>query len=188
MDRFGNDTMNQPNAGVAEEKEVTVMTVWPTLAATGYGRFWGRIFENKWGFSFFGVPITVGRLMALVSIPMILPLYFHMLIPRLPLVVFGFSNPACRRYRLTSQRVLVEQGFDGGEQKSIPLGRFDSIDIEVRAGQAWYPAGELIFRRGTAETFRLSGVPHPEPFRQTCMKSHNGFVGVHEATEAGITG
>ena len=182
--------MNQARTGLASavEKEVTVMTVWPTLSATGYGRFWGRIFTIKWGFSLFGVPITVGRILALLSIPLILPLYFHMLIPRLPLVVFGISNPACRRYRLTNLRVVVEQAFGGGEQKSIPLDRFDSIDLDVLAGQAWYPAGELIFRRGTAEIFRLSGVPHPEPFRQTCMKAHVGFVGVQELKKSGISG
>lgn len=185
--RQGN-RMAQAIAGVVsdQEKETTVMTVWPSIAATAYGRWWGRRFENELGITLFGVPITVGRLMALVSIPFILPLYFHMLIPRLPFVVFGFSNSGCRRYRLTNRRVLVEQGFGGGEQQSVTLDRFDSVEIETLAGQAWYPAGDLVFRNGQIETFRLSGVPHPKPFRQTCLKAHAGFVGVQKARDMGV--
>jgi hypothetical protein len=180
--------MTQPIAGVtpASQREATIMTVWPSLAATGYGRWWGRRFENKVGLTLFGIPLNFGRLMALVSIPFVLPLYFHMLIPRLPFVVFGWPNPACRRYRLTNRRVIVEQPFGGGEQASVSLDRFDSITVEVQPGQAWFPAGDLVFRLGQVETFRLHGVPHPEPFRATCMKAHQGYVGVQKARELGV--
>jgi hypothetical protein len=179
--------MMQPIAGVspASERETTIMTVWPSMAATAYGRWWGRRFENQLGMTLFGIPLTLGRLMALVSIPLILPLYFHMLIPRLPFVVFGVPNPACRRYRLTNRRVIVEQPFGGGEQQSVSLDRFDSIEVDMLAGQRWYPAADLVFRNGQIETFRLKGVPHPEPFRQTCMKAHLVFVGVVKAQRMG---
>lgn len=179
--------MPQAIAGVAPPAlaEVTIATVWPSLAATAYGRWWGRRFANKVGLTVFGIPLTIGRLMALVSIPFILPLYFHMLVPRLPGVVFGWPNPACRRYRLTNRRVLVEQPFGGGEQQSVSLDRFDSVTLEIQPGQEWYPAGDLIFRNGPIETFRLLGVPHAEPFRQTCLKAHQVFVGVQRARAAG---
>jgi hypothetical protein len=124
--------------------------------------------------------------MALVSIPFILPVYFNMLVPRLPLVVFGWPNPSCRRYRLTNRRIVVEQPFGGGEQRSVSLDRFDSVTLQVLPGQAWYPAGDLVFRNGATETFRLEGVPHPEPFRQTCIKAHQAFVGVQKARQIGV--
>lgn len=180
--------MSAAIAGVApaQQREVTIMTVWPSIAATGYGRWWGRRFENNLGITLLGIPITIGRLMALVSIPFILPLYFHMLVPRIPGLVFGWPNPACRRYRLTNRRVIVEQAFGGGEQQSVSLDRFDAIDVNVLPGQAWFPAGDLIFRQGAIETFRLSGVPHPETFRHTCLKAHQGFVGVEKARVAGV--
>ena len=179
--------MAQAIAGVVsdQEKEVTVMTVWPSIGAYGYGRWWGRRFENNVGITLFGVPITIGRIMALVSIPFILPLYFHMLIPKLPFVVFGFHNPSCRRYRLTNRRVVVEQAFGGGEQQSVGLDRFDNVEVEVQPGQGWYPAGDLVFRKGDIETFRLLGVPHPESFRQTCVKAQIGFAGVQQARDTG---
>ena len=69
--------MGQAIAGVAPAtvKEVTIMTVWPSIAATGYGRMWGRLLLNKTGITLFGIPITLGRILALVSIPFILPIY-----------------------------------------------------------------------------------------------------------------
>lgn len=179
--------MAQAIAGVVPdtEKEVTVMAVWPSISATAYGRWWGRRFANNVGITLFGVPITIGRLMALISIPFILPVFFHMVIPKLPLVVFGVHNAGCRRYRLTNRRVIVEQAFGGGEQQSVSLDRFDDIEIDVLPGQEWYPAGDLIFRNGPVETFRLAGVPHPASFKHTCLKAHAGYVGVQQARETG---
>ena len=86
--------MKQPILGEvpAPIQEVTVMTVWPSLSATSFGRFWGRLFALEFGFRLFGVPITVGRLMALVSIPFMLALYFLMRLPRFPGVLIGFRN------------------------------------------------------------------------------------------------
>jgi hypothetical protein len=179
--------MIQAIAGVSPDTvtETTIATTWPSLAATGIGRWWGRRYANKIGLTVFGIPLTLGRLVALLSIPLILPVYFHMLVPRLPGVVFGWPNSACRRYRLTNRRVMVEQPFGGGEQQSVSLDRFDTITLEVQPGQEWYRAGDLIFRNGPIETFRLLGVPHSESFRQTCLKAHQCFVGVQKARLAG---
>jgi hypothetical protein len=178
--------MKQAISGVAPSqlKEVTVMTVWPSLSATGFGRWWGRLFAVDFGFRVFGVPLTFGRLMALVSIPFMLALYFLMRLPRVPLVVIGFRNAMCWQYRLTNRRVVVENLF-GGEIKSVALDRFDSIETIVQPGQAWFKAGDLVFRQGATETFRIWGVPRPETFRQTCLKARMSFVGVQQARTAG---
>jgi len=61
-------------------------------------------------------------------------------------------------------------------ERWVELSRFDAIDVIVRPGQAWYPAGDLIFRKGQVETFRLEGVSRPETFRQTCLKAHHGYA------------
>ncbi|MGI9427034.1 MAG: PH domain-containing protein [Bythopirellula sp.] len=179
--------MAQAIAGVVPdtEKEVTVMTVWPSLGATSFGRWWGRRFNNQVGITLFGVPITVGRIVALLSVPIILPVYFLMVLPRIPFVILGVKNPFCKRYRLTNRRVLVEQAFGGEELQSVSLDRFDAVDVEVEPGQQWYPAGNLIFRLGDVETFRLIGVPHPQAFSRTCAKASAGFVGVLQARQAG---
>jgi hypothetical protein len=179
--------MNQPIAGVAPSqlKEVTVMTVWPSLSATGFGRFWGRLYSIPIGFRLFGVPVTLGRLFALASIPFMIALYFLMRLPRFPGVILGIKNPWCWQYRLTNRRVVMENPF-GGELKSVSLDRFDAIDVVVQPGQAWFKAGDLAFRQGPVETFRIWGVPRPETFRHTCLKAQMSFVGVKKAREAGV--
>ena len=179
--------MPQPIPGEvsASVKEVTVMTVWPSLSATGFGRFWGRLFALEFGFRLFGVPITLGRLMALVSIPFMVALYFLMRLPRFPGVLIGIRNPWCSHYRLTNRRVVVENPF-GSELKSVALDRFDAIEIEVHPGQAWFKAGDLVYRLGPMETFRLAAVPRPETFRQTCLKANMSFVALKKLREAGV--
>lgn len=178
--------MKQAISGVAPSqlKEVTVMTVWPSLSATSFGRAWGRAFAWDYGFRFFGVPITIGRLIAVASIPVMLHFYFLMRLPRVPFIVLGFKNPFCWQYRLTNRRVIVENPW-GGEIKSVALDRFDSIETEVLPGQAWFKAGDLIFRLGSTETFRIWGVPRPETFRHTCLKAQMSFVGVQKARAVG---
>jgi hypothetical protein len=184
--------MKQAIAGVVppESGEVTIMNVWPSVSALNGGRFWGRLYANRSGFTLAGVPITVGRIIALLSIPLVLPIYFLMLLPcfiYLPVKVgryrrIYFSNPWALRYRLTNRRVIVER-LSGEEDASVSLDNFDNIEVVVLPGQEWYPAGELIFRKGTVETFRLSGVPRPETFRQTCLKAQRSHASVKKAVE-----
>ena len=162
------DSMKQAIAGVAppEFDEVTVMTVWPSNAAFGIGRMLGSLYSIQAGFYIF----RLGHLIALASIPVAAVLFFLRVAP-------FFAT----RYRVTNRRVIVERGISGQEEKFVDLDRFDEIDVVVQPGQAWYSAGDLIFRNGETETFRLAGVSRPESFRQVCLKARNGFVGVQEA-------
>ncbi|HVX11427.1 MAG TPA: PH domain-containing protein [Pirellulales bacterium] len=183
--------MKQAIAGVVppETGEVTIMSVWPSVAALAGGRFWGQLYGIGTGVTVAGVPITVGRIIALLSIPLVLPIYFLMLLPCLiflpkmgPIPRVYVSNPWARRYRLTNRRVIVER-ISGEEDASVSLDNFDAIQVVVLPGQEWYPAGELLFRKGNVETFRLSGVPRPETFRQTCLKAQRSHATVKKAVE-----
>ena len=162
--------MRQAIAGVnvATREEVEVMTVWPSNAAYGLGRTLGRLYSLKAGISVF----TVGHLIALASIPIALGLYFLKILP--------FVG---QRYTLTNRRIIVKTGIAGVEAKSVDLDRFDAIDIVVQPGQEWYHAGDLVFRKGNVETFRLEGVSRPRAFRSTCLKSHMSHVGVKKSLE-----
>jgi PH (Pleckstrin Homology) domain-containing protein len=158
--------MIQAIAGVspAETKEMTVMTVWPSVAQYGLGRSLGNLYDIRWPDIYF---FRLGRMLALAFIPVSLVLFFLRIAPYIG-----------RRYRLTNRRIVVERGITGVEEKSIDLDRFDSISIDVLPGQAWYDAGDLVFKHGNVETFRLAGVSRPEAFRQTCIKAHMANVGV----------
>ena len=161
--------MKQAIAGVAPPDlgEVTVMTVWPTIAVTPLGQALGRTYMNRSGF---GYMFTVGKLMMAVTIPVALALFFYGLLPW-----------NCRRYRLTNRRVIIQNKPRGVDERWIGLDEFDAIDVLVLPGHEFYPAGELIFRKGAIETFRLSGVSRPETFRQTCLKAQRSHVGVRKA-------
>ena len=188
--------MKQAISGVTppSQREVTNMVVWPSIAATKLGRLLGTMYQWNAGFKLGGVPITLGLLLVLPSILIALAIYAHLKMPRLPLIIFCFPNQSCRRYRLTNRRVIVEQGLLGGEeQRSVSLDRFDAIEIAdpeqggmLQGGQDWFPAGELVFKLGGVETFRLPGVKRPETFRQTCLKSQIAFVGVQKAQPVAV--
>ncbi|MGE3410108.1 MAG: PH domain-containing protein [Pirellulales bacterium] len=161
--------MTQAIAGVspAETSEVTIMTVWPSVAAVGMGRSLGKLYAMQAGIGKF---FTIGKVFMLATIPLALGLYFGRILP-----IIG------RRYRLTNRRVIVQKGLAAINDRFIALDDFDAIDVQVLPGQGWYHAGDLVFRRGTIETFRLSGVSRPEAFRQTCMKARLGVVGAQRA-------
>lgn len=163
--------MKQAIAGVAppELGEVTIMTVWPTMASTGLGRLIGRLCGVKSGVGRF---FTLGKLFALMSIPVALPLYFYGVLPGI-----------CRRYTLTNRRLIIQKGLTAVDQRWVELDNFDRIEVQVLPGQEWFPAGELIFYKGAVETFRLSGVSRPETFKQTCLKAQRSFVGIKQALD-----
>jgi len=161
--------MKQAIAGVvpAETKEAVVMVVWPSIASSASGRFLGRLFSIRWPDVYI---FRLGNLLALLGIPWALVLYFWRLLPS-----------GGRRYTLTNRRVAVQTPITGVDLAAIELDAFDSIETDVRPGQAWFNAGDLSFRREGREVFRLAGVQWPEPFRQSCLKSQRAFVSVRQA-------
>ena len=234
--------MKQAVAGVrpAEVEEAAVMTIYPSVAATGVGRAMGRLFAIRAPDVYI---FRLGNLFALMAIPLALALYFGRLVPSIYRM-----TPSAGCYRLTNRRVLALRseilheearhkfgillglfaavggiifarlvvwiffpdlsglaqgiiyllvGIVGAvkwwaigcwrfnaftEAKSVRLDAFDSIEVDVRPGQDWHHAGDLVFRNGTTETFRLEGVLRPEAFRQACLKAHYAFNGVRAAT------
>jgi hypothetical protein len=183
--------MKQAIFGVtpAETKEGTIMVVFPSIAAYGLGRWMGKLLAIRWPDKAF---LRLGVLLAPALIPFGLALYFYRLAPSfLGIPIHG------KFYKLTNRRVLElrnEINFqkdEGGrarlrflygvETKWVPLDRFDSIEVLRRPGQEWYDAGDLVFREGTTETFRLEGVSRPEGFRHNCLKAHYAYVGVKQA-------
>jgi hypothetical protein len=149
-----------PIAGVVptELRETTVMTVWPSVAMYPLGKALGTLYAIRWPDVYF---FRVGNLIALLSIPVALVLFFMRIAPGIGV-----------RYRLTNRRIIVERGLTSVQDKAVDLDRFDSIAVDVQPGQAWYHAGDLVFKLGKVETFRLEGVSRPEAFRETCLKSH----------------
>lgn len=149
--------------------ETTIMTVWPSVAMYGLGRFLGGLYSIRFPDVYI---FRLGHLIALKAIPISLVLYFMRVAPFIG-----------KRYTLTNRRVVVQRGIQAVDDKSVELDRFDSITVDVLPGQEWYDAGDLVFKQGTVETFRLAGVSRPETFRQTILKARMAHAGVKQARE-----
>jgi len=145
------------------------MTVWPTIGAAAAGRWIGRMCSIEIGVGGF---FTVGKLLAVVTIPLSLAVFAWQLMPLV-----------CRRYTVSNRRIIIQKGLTAVEQQSIDLDAFDAIAVEILPGQEWLDAGELVFRRDGQEVFRLSGVSRPEPLRQVCLKAQNALVSVREVLQ-----
>jgi len=141
--------------------ESPVMTVWPGIGSMTAGRWVGRMAGSRIGYSFF----TLGKLWALVTIPVSIVVYLWRLLPG-----------RCRRYALTNRRVMVRLGLTAKEGPSIGLDQFDAIELAVRPGQDWLHAGDLVFKGEGKEVFRLPGVSRPEGFRRACLKAQNSLL------------
>src|SRR4051812_30906866 len=91
----------QPIAGVspAEVRETTIMTVWPSNSVFLLGRLLGSAYAIRFPDVYF---FQFGRLIALLSIPIALPLYFMKVLPRIE--IFGIVlYEGGYRYRLTNR-------------------------------------------------------------------------------------
>lgn len=132
------------------------------------GRWVGRLAGNHLGYGFF----TLGKLLALVTIPVSLAVYLWRLMPGV-----------CRRYTLTNRRLVVQRGLTARDGASIELDGFDSIQVVILAGQDFLHAGELVCKRDGKEVFRLSGVTRPEVFRQVCLKAHTSLIRGREVSQ-----
>jgi hypothetical protein len=161
--------MDQAISGVspASVQETVIMTVWPSNAMFWLGRVLGGFYAQRFPDIYF---LRIGNLWALLSIPIALVLFFMRVAPWIG-----------QRYTLTNRRVVVYKGLLIEEERSVALDRFDKVEIDVLPGQAWYYAGDLVFRLGNTETFRLSGVSRPEAFRSQVIKAHMAYVGVKKA-------
>ncbi len=147
---------NSPDAA-----QTKIMTVWPGIGSMALGRWVGLLAGNRLGYGFF----TLGKLLALATIPVSLGVYLWRLMPWV-----------CRRYTLTNRRVGIQRGLTAKEGPSIGLDAFETIEVAVLPGQEWLHAGDLVFRHEGKEVFRLRGVSRPEGFRQVCLKARHAMI------------
>jgi len=168
--------MKQPIAGLvpADVGEATVIVRFPCIGSTPLGRLVGKMcgFYPPWDrFR------LLSKLLALAAIPLGLVAYFARIMPG-----------TARRYRLTNRRVMVQKGLRPREERSIGLDQFDVVDIVVQPGHEFHHAGDLVFRRGGQEVFRLPAVSRPEPFRAACLKVRAAMLAVREVTSTAAAG
>jgi hypothetical protein len=160
--------MRHPIAGVvpSELAEVTCRVVWPTIGATRLGRFVGQAAAVRIGFGEF---FTLGKLLALATIPLALAVFAWQLMPYV-----------CRRYVLSNRRIIIRRGLMPVDEQWIEFDEFETVDVEILPGQEWLHTGDVVFRRSGNEVLRLSGVPRAEMFQRLCQTSQTALLSVRD--------
>jgi hypothetical protein len=160
--------MKSPFSGIvpSELGEVPSVTIWPTIGALPAGRLVGRLAETRLGW---GEWFTVGKLLALATIPISLSVFCWQLMPYV-----------CRRYTLTNRRILIRRGLLPADEHWISLDEFDAVAIDVLPGQDWLHAGDVVFKRAGNEVLRLPGVSRPEVFRHMCLTTQEAMLSVRD--------
>lgn len=153
----------------SELAEVTCKVVWPTIGALRAGRLVGQLSDLRMGIGEF---FTLGKLMALATIPISLVVFAWQLMPFV-----------CRRYTLTNRRIIIRKGLSAVDGIWISLDDFDAIKVEVLPGQAWLHAGDLVFLHGNQEVLRLPGVSRPEAFCHVCLSAQTALLSVREVVQ-----
>lgn len=147
-------------------REVACKTFWPTLGATRLGRWIGRLAMLGPGSG----PLRLGALLLVLLVPLALAVFLWQVLP-----------PVIRRYRLTTRRIIVHKGLPPREEASLGLDQFDDIRVDVRPGQEYYHAADLVFLHDHREVLRLPGIPRPDVIRQLCLQTRATFRAVREA-------
>jgi hypothetical protein len=163
--------MHHPITGVtpSELAEVTCKVVWPTIGATRLGRFVGRAAAVRLGLGEF---FTLGKLLAVATIPISLAVFAWQLMPRV-----------CRRYALSNRRIIIRKGLMPVDERWIGLDEFDRVDVEILPGQQWLHAGDLVFKHAGNEVLRLAGVPRPEVVQRLCQTAQSALISVRDVVQ-----
>lgn len=146
----------QAISGVSAGAESVIETIYPSISASGIGRFLGAILES--------IPVRIWGIK--VS---------HLLfaLPVLPLALVGYfvTKLFGLRYVITNRQVQVWKAFGARLLKQVPLAEISDIELQVTAGQEFYHAGNLLLRGKSGDVLeRLEGIPRPERFQHVLLE------------------
>lgn len=148
--------------------ESLVMTVYPSIAADGFGR-------------------VIGKLMNSVPLPFTKNVNLSALILGLPLAPFGVFWYAVQklfgnRYVLTNRSLQVWSSIGQRLVGSVPLGQIAEISVVERNGQQFFRAADLkILDAGGNVALTLPGVPRAAVFRQIIFEARDAHTQVEAA-------
>jgi len=130
-------------------------SVYPSIAATSVGRLVGTICD--------AIPLRIGGV-KLSTLLFALPLAPIAVLPYIWLKLFG------QRYIVTNRAVRVVSTLGVRLYREIPLGEIDNAAVDVKAGQAFYHAGDLVLLKASGEAIAtLEGVARPYRLRQIIL-------------------
>jgi len=154
-------------SGVSADKEAVIMTVYPSIAAAGPGRWLGSLYDS--------IPLKVGGIKL-----------SHLLfvLPTAPLALAGYAQLKIlgEVYTLTNRAVQKRASIGNRLLSQVPLASIAEVALVQEAGQAFYPAADLYLLDKKGDTLTiLRGVPRAEVFRQTILEAMTARRHVEES-------
>ena len=160
-------TRPQAISGVTVDRENVLMTIYPSIAAGGFGRGLGK-FCNCIPVSIFGLRLSH----LLFALPAALP----------ALLAYALQRIRGCRYVLTNKSVQEWAALGSRRLGSADLEAIESIEVSQLPGQEFYKAANLILRAADGESLlQLAGVPRADVFRETILKARDAQRHVADA-------
>jgi len=149
----------QPIAGVSPNQERILEAVCPTVGATGIGQTLGGLFDSI-DLKINGVKLSY--------------LLFCLPLAPVALTVYLLQKVLGNQYILTNRSVEVRKIVGRILLEKVALADIDAVNVVVRAGQAFYRAGDLDLVNARGEIMmRLAGVPWPERLRKAILETRD---------------
>ena len=155
-------------AGVSSAKQ-HIMTVYPSIAATGLGKLLGRLYES--------IPARLGGikishlLFPLPTAIIAIQVFFH-------LKLFG------EVYALTNRSVQTRRSLGNRPIREVALNDIEQVVIRQEPGQEFYPAADIYLLNKAGDTLMaLPGVLRADVFRQSILEARDA----HRQVESSLS-
>ena len=146
-------------SGVSPSKEVVIMTLYPSIAATGPGCIIGSLLDC--------IPLKI------MGIKLSQLLFGPVVIPFALLGYFSMKLTGAK-YELTNRAIQKRAALGDRLFSQVLLAAIEDVVIVQQSGQAFYPAGDLhIVDKSGKTLLTLEGVPRPDVFRQTILEARD---------------
>lgn len=147
----------QAIAGVSPTAESRIMTVYPSISATGIGRLLGLLYDC--------IPLRIFG-------PNLSTLLFALPTAPLAALLYLLTKATGQRYVLTNRAVQIWSSLGAHKLGSVDLSQVEDVDLEELPGQAFYRAADIRLKGSNGQTLlRLSGVGHPGAFRNAIQRA-----------------
>ena len=162
-------TVSQPIAGVSAGRETVIEEVFPSIAASGFGKFLGQLMDS------FPLSINGVRLSHVLFAPIVAPLGL------IGYLKFKVTDPV---YVVTNQSVQKRAALGQRLIQSVPLTEIDTIEIHEAPGQQFFQAGDLFLLNERGDTLlQLAGIPRPKRFRQVILETREARISSDRSLE-----
>jgi hypothetical protein len=144
--------------------EAHIATAWPSISATGLGRFLGGLYSLPW---------PIGWLLHMATLPAPIMCAAAM-----------YALSGFKRYTLSTLRIRVNGGIRGTSRAEVGLADLEEVRLVQRVGQPFYLAADLELVSGGRTILTLPGVRHADAFHRNILRARDALVLVKQCRDA----